>query len=432
MTPVTSPLNQRNEEEIMEMKTYVEEICQNARESASVIANLSTVERNNLLLKIAALMRARGDQLISENEKDLAAARESGLTAAVIDRLTLTPERIDGMAASIEEIAALEDPVGRVENMKTRPSGIRVGQMRIPLGVVAVIYEARPNVTTDIAALCIKSGNASVLRGGKESIHSNIALYELVKEALAESGYPAGIVTLITRTERELVPILLKQKEYIDVVIPRGGEGLIRRVTEESSIPVIKHDKGLCHTFVDASAKEDMANNIAVNAKVQRPGVCNAMEALLIHKDYPQKESLLQALLDQGVELRGCSETFKIIPDRIVAAKDEDFDTEYLDLICSVRVVDSIDEAIKHIHRHGSEHSECIVTSDYLMADRFLKEVDSSAVFVNSSTRFHDGGEFGLGAEVGISTEKLHARGAMGVEGLTTLKYIIYGRGEVR
>jgi len=416
----------------MDIQKYVEEICRQTREAVPVIANMPTADKNNLLMKLAAEMRKKAPYLISENEKDLAAARESGLSGAMIDRLALNSERIDGMARSIEEIAALEDPVGRVENMKTRPSGIRVGQMRIPLGVAAVIYEARPNVTTDIAALCIKSGNASILRGGRESINSNIALYELVSETLTDSGYPAGIVTLITRTERELVPVLLKQNKYIDVVIPRGGEGLIRRVTEESTIPVIKHDKGLCHTFVDATAEEDMANSIAVNAKVHRPGVCNAMECLLIHQDYPHKESLLTAMIDQKVELRGCPETVKILPDIIVPAKEEDFDTEYLDLKCSVRVVDSIDDAIVHIHRHGSEHSECIVTSDYFMADRFLKEVDSSAVFVNSSTRFHDGGEFGLGAEVGISTEKLHARGAMGVEGLTTLKYIIYGRGEIR
>lgn len=416
----------------MEIQTYVENICRAAGEAAPVVANLTTVEKNNILLKIAVLLRERADFLISENEKDLSSARDNGLTGAMIDRLTLTAERIDGMARSIEEIAALEDPVGSIGNMKTRPSGIRVGQMRIPLGVVAVIYESRPNVTTDIAALCIKSGNVSLLRGGKESIHSNIALHGLVEEALTGAGYPAGIVTLVKRTERELVPVLLKQKDYIDVVIPRGGEGLIRRVTEESTIPVIKHDKGLCHTFIDASAEEEMANSIAVNAKVQRPGVCNAMECLLIHKDYSFTESLLRALIGQGVELRGCAETVKILPDKIVAATEEDYDTEYLDMICSVRIVESMDEAIRHIHRHGSEHSECIVTSDYLMADRFLREVDSSAVFVNSSTRFHDGGEFGLGAEVGISTEKLHARGTMGVEGLTTLKYIVYGRGEVR
>lgn len=416
----------------MDIQKYVEDICRQTRDAVPAIANMPTAEKNNLLMKLAGAMRKKADYLISENEKDLAAALESGLSGAMIDRLALNTERIDGMARSIEEIAALEDPVGRVENMKTRPSGIRVGQMRIPLGVAAVIYEARPNVTTDIAALCIKSGNASILRGGRESINSNIALYELVSETLRSSGYPAGIVTLITRTERELVPVLLKQNRFIDVVIPRGGEGLIRRVTEESTIPVIKHDKGLCHTFVDASAEEEMANSIAINAKVQRPGVCNAMETLLIHRDYPHKESLLRAMTDQKVELRGCPETVKILPDIIISAKEEDFDTEYLDLICSVRVVDSVDDAIVHIHRHGSEHSECIVTSDYLTADRFLKEVDSSAVFVNSSTRFHDGGEFGLGAEVGISTEKLHARGAMGVEGLTTLKYIIYGRGEIR
>ncbi|MCP4137993.1 MAG: glutamate-5-semialdehyde dehydrogenase [bacterium] len=415
-----------------ENSQYIDEICQKTREASRVIANLSTVEKNNLLANMAANLRKKTDFIVSENKKDLDAAEEAGVSKALYDRLLLSPDRIEGMAVSIEEIAMLEEPVGKVENMKVRPSGLRVGQMRVPIGVIAVIFESRPNVTTDIAALCIKSGNASILRGGKEAIHSNRALHAIVEEALVESGYPGSIVTLISRTERELVPLLLKKDKHIDIVIPRGGEALIKRVSEESTIPVIKHDKGLCHTFIDASAEEEMAKNIAVNAKVQRPGVCNAMETLLVHADFPHKESLLQGLRENNVALLGCEKTVELFPGIVKSAREEDWDTEYLDLVLSVRIVDSLEDAMDHILKHGSGHSEAIVTSDYGNADRFLREVDSAAVFVNSSTRFHDGGEFGLGAEVGISTQKLHVRGAMGIEGLTTLKYIIYGNGEIR
>jgi glutamate-5-semialdehyde dehydrogenase len=416
----------------MDYRAYIEEMCGGARQSASVIANLSTKDKNNILLGIASALRGAKDLIRSENARDLSEAEKAGLSLSMIDRLLLDDRRIEAMALSVEEIAAFEDPVGRVEGMKVRPSGIRVGQMRVPLGVVAVIFESRPNVTIDIAALSIKSGNACILRGGKEALHSNIALHGIVRSVLSAMNYPESIVTLIDRTDRELVPVLLKQKKYIDVVIPRGGEGLIRMVTEHTTIPVIKHDKGLCHIYVDASAEGDMAAGIAVNAKAQRPGVCNSVETLLIHRDYPHKKSLLQALLDSGVEVRGCEETRKILPGSVSAVTEEDWDTEYLDLIISVKIVVSMEEAMAHIARHGSGHSEAIITGDYSNAERFLREVDSSAVFVNASTRFHDGGEFGLGAEVGISTEKLHARGAMGVEGLTTLKYIVYGHGEVR
>jgi glutamate-5-semialdehyde dehydrogenase len=416
----------------MDNKQYIENLCRGAKAASRVIANYTTVEKNNILRKIAADLKKKADYIIAENKKDLKNAEKEGVSKALYDRLLLNTERIGGMAASIEEIAMLEDPVGRIEKMKVRPSGIRVGQMRVPIGVVAVIYEARPNVTTDIAALCIKSGNAAILRGGKEAIYSNTALHGVVRGALAESGSPEGIVSFVDRTDRELVPILLKMNQYIDIVIPRGGEDLIKAVTAESSIPVIKHDKGVCHIFVDESAEEGMANRIAVNAKVQRPGVCNAMETLLIHGKYRFKESLLQGLLDQNVEIRGCERTAAIFPDRIKRAAEKDWGYEFLDLILAVKIVDSLDAAMEHIARYGSGHSEAIVTSDYRNAERFLKEVDSAAVFVNASTRFHDGGEFGLGAEVGISTQKLHARGAMGVEGLTTLKYVVYGQGEVR
>ncbi|MBP7736563.1 MAG: glutamate-5-semialdehyde dehydrogenase [Spirochaetes bacterium] len=416
----------------MDNKEYIEQLCRDARAASRVVANYTTVQKNNLLLKIAADLRLKTDYIIAENKKDLEAAKKDGVSSALYDRLLLNRGRIAAMAVSIEEIALLPDPVGRIEKMTVRPSGIRVGQMRIPLGVVAVIYEARPNVTTDIAALCIKSGNAAVLRGGKEAIHSNSALHAVVRGALAESGCPESAVTFIGRTERELVPVLLKMKQYIDIVIPRGGEALIRAVSEESTIPVIKHDKGVCHIFIDESAGEEMANRIAVNAKVQRPGVCNAMETLLIHAKYPHKESLLKSLADCKVAIRGCERAVAVLPGVVTAAAPGDYGYEFLDLILAVKIVDSLDEAMEHIARYGSGHSESIVTNDYLNSERFLREVDSAAVFVNASTRFHDGGEFGLGAEVGISTQKLHARGAMGVEGLTTLKYVVYGKGEVR
>ncbi len=416
----------------MSNEEFIENICKNAKEASYVVAALSTKEKNELLFKISKRLVEKKDFIITENKKDLENADKYELTDAMKDRLLLNPERIKSMAASIEEIAKFEDPIGRIEKMKIRPSGIRVGQMRVPVGVVSVIYESRPNVTTDIAALCIKSGNASILRGGKEAIYSNQALHNVVKDAIRDAGYPENIVSFISKTERELVPVLLKMNDYIDIVIPRGGEGLIKFVSQESTIPVIKHDKGLCHTYIDKSAEKEMARNISVNAKVQRPGVCNAMETLLIHKDYPEKKDLLQALIDNNVELRGCERSVSQIPDKIINASSEDWDTEYLDLVLSVKIVDSIEEAMEHIKIYSSGHSEAIVTSDYLNSERFLREVDSAAVFVNSSTRFHDGGEFGLGAEVGISTQKLHARGAMGVEGLTTLKYIVYGMGEIR
>jgi len=304
--------------------------------------------------------------------------------------------------------------------------------MRVPIGVVAVIYESRPNVTTDIAALCVKSGNACILRGGSESINSNRALYAVIKDALRDSGVPADTVMLVEQADRALVNILLGMSGYIDIVIPRGGQSLIDMVTRESSIPVIKHDKGVCHTYVDESAEREMAGSICVNAKVQRPSVCNAMETLLVHELYPHTGELLALLEERGVELRGCPRTVKLFPGRARPATEEDWHTEYGELILTVKIVDSMQGAMEHIAKYGSGHSDAIVTSDYFNAERFLREVDSAAVFVNSSTRFHDGGEFGLGAEVGISTQKLHARGAMGIEGLTCLKYIVYGTGQVR
>ena len=415
-----------------ELSNYILEICRKSKQASRTLANLTTNERNNALFSIASKLRYRADYIIEQNNNDLNAADRAGVTKALRDRLLLNRDRINGMAAAIEEIAKMEDPIGKIESMSTRPSGIKVGQMRVPIGVIAVIFESRPNVTTDIAALALKSGNAAILRGGKEAINSNIALYSVIKEALKEASLPEDSIVLIEKTEHEAVTTLLKMNAYIDIVIPRGGESLIRMVTEESRIPVIKHDKGVCHTFIDKSASPDMAVNISINAKVQRPGVCNAMETLLIHKDFPGTIKILDALIAKGVEIRGCKRTVELLPGKIKQADDRDWGEEYLDLILSVKIVDSFEEAVDHIYKYSSNHSEAIVTSEYANAERFLKEVDSSAVFVNSSTRFHDGGEFGLGAEVGISTQKLHARGAMGLAGLTCLKYVIYGNGQVR
>jgi glutamate-5-semialdehyde dehydrogenase len=410
---------------------YINDLCERAANAKKDICTLDTKSKNRILLKYADVLRKNSASILAENEKDLKVALDTGVSKAFYDRLLLDEKRIDDMAHSVEEIAAFEDPVGRVENMRTRPSGIRVGQMRVPLGVVAVIYESRPNVTVDIASLCIKSGNVAVLRGGEESIYTNMILASMIRDILAGMNYNPDIVNLVENLDRDLVPILLKRDDAIDIVIPRGGEGLIRMVIEEATIPVIKHEKGLCHLYIDESAVKDMAEKIAVNGKVQRPGVCNAVETMLIHKDYPWKKEILTALMNHKVQIRGCEKTMEILPG-IVAATEDDWDTEYLDLIISVRIVDSFEKALEHITAHSSGHSEAIVTSDYFLGQRFLKEIDSAAVFVNASTRFHDGGEFGLGAEVGISTQKLHARGTMGIEGLTTLKYIVYGNGEIR
>lgn len=410
---------------------YIEELCINAKKASKIAANLKTVEKNNILFKIAKKILDNKDYIISENKKDLKEAEVTGIAPAMLDRLLLNEKRIDDIAKSVEDIARFTDPIGRIENMKVVPSGIRVGQMRVPLGVIAAIYEARPNVTVDIAALCIKSGNVSILRGGQEAFNSNMAFGRLITESLKESGVSEYIVNVINRTSRELVPPLLKMDKYIDMVIPRGGEGLIKMVVQESTIPVLRHERGLCHVFVDESANRDFAEKITINAKVQRPTVCNAAETLLIHENYPYKRELIQALIDHNVEIRGCEKTQRL-HEKVKAATEVDWDMEYLDLIISVKIVSSLDEALEHIARYSSGHTETIITANYYNSERFLKEVDSAAVMVNASTRFHDGGEFGLGAEVGISTQKLHARGAMGIEGLTTLKYIVYGNGETR
>ena len=417
----------------MDIKNSIKQIAQNALLAARNISRVTSAAKNNALLQMAVELDRNCDFLLAENAKDISKAKQSGLSPAMIDRLTLEKATIEGMAQGLREVAALPDPVGKVTSMWRRPNGLLVGKMRIPLGVIGIIYESRPNVTVDASALCLKSGNAVILRGGSEAINSNLAIASILQQVLRRSSLPENAIQVIGLTDREAVSEMLQLDEYIDLIIPRGGEELIRAVVAQSKIPVIKHYKGVCHIFVDAQADENMAVNICFNAKVQRPGVCNAMETLLVHKDIareflPQVAGKLQKA---GVVLRGCERTRSILK-KIEAATEDDWYAEYLDLILAVRVVDSIDEAIAHIEKYGSLHTESIITNDYNNSQRFLNEVNSSTVLVNASTRFSDGFELGLGAEIGISTTKLHAFGPMGLEELTTTKFIIYGNGQVR
>jgi len=416
-----------------EIEILVTEIARKAREASRKLASLPTEVKNRVLIETARRLREEKAYLQAENEKDLTYAREKGLSAALIDRLTLSDKVIEGMARGLEEVAALPDPVGEVVKMWRRPNGLWVGRMRIPLGVIAMIYESRPNVTIDAAGLCFKSGNAVILRGGSEAINSNLALARIFQEALRSAGAPEEAVQVVPTTDRAAVNVLLKLDEYIDLIIPRGGEGLIRFVTENSRIPVLKHFKGVCHVYVDKYADLEMARRIAVNAKVQRPGVCNAMETLLVHREVADGflPVVAEDLKKYGVELRGCPTTKRLVP-WAKEATEEDWEAEYLDLILAVKVVDSIEEALEHIARYGSNHTETIVTQDYHRAMRFLREVDASVVMVNASTRFNDGGELGLGAEIGISTTKLHAYGPMALEELTAMKFIVFGEGQIR
>ncbi len=415
------------------MKEKVLYIAKRAKTASRGLANLSTKIKNNALIEMARSLEEKTDILLNANEKDINYAREKGLSSAMIDRLTLTPSRIGAMAEGLREVALLPDPVGEIIRMWKRPNNLQIGKIRVPIGVIGIIYESRPNVTVDAAALCLKSGNAVILRGGSESINSNIAIAEILIEAGNSVGIPIGSIQLIDITDRSIVNEMLKMDSFIDLIIPRGGHGLIRNVVEHSTIPVIKHDKGLCHVYVDSEADLKMAERIAFNAKVQRPSVCNAMETLLVHRKVSDKflPDMLKRFKDAGVEIRGCTKTKEILPD-VKDAAEEDWDTEYLDLILSVRVVDNIDEAINHITRYGSMLSEAIITSNYNKARKFLQEVDAAAVYVNASTRFTDGNQFGLGAEMGISTQKLHCRGPMGLEELTSIKYIIFGDGQIR
>lgn len=416
-----------------DLSGLVQNLVERAQMAARQMATLSTTIKNDALKRMAEALEAEEGALTAVNARDLARAQENGLSSAMIDRLRLTPKRIGDMARGLREIAALPDPIGEVTRMWRRPNGLEIGTMRVPLGVIAFIYESRPNVTADAAGLCLKSGNAVILRGGSEALHSNLALRELLAKAAAAAGIPEDALQMVPVTDRRVIFELLKQDKYVDLVVARGGEQFIRTVVEHSRIPVIKHDKGLCHTYVDAEADLPLAAHVAFNAKVQRPSVCNAMETLLVHRAIAASflPSFCEQLRGAGVEVRGCPETCALVP-WASAATEADWETEYLDLILSIKVVGSLDEALEHIARYGSRLSDSIITTNYHHARRFLREVDSAAVFVNASTRFTDGNEFGFGAELGISTQKLHVRGPMGLESLTSLKYIIYGEGQVR
>ena len=417
----------------MSIAHRVKDIAAGARQASITMARLSSGAKNDLLVAMADALIAATRELIAENGKDLAAGREKGLSDAMLDRLMLNDSRIKGMSEALREVASLPDPVGSVDKMWLRPNGLQVGKMRIPLGVIGIIYESRPNVTADAAALCLKAGNAVVLRGGSEAIHSNLAIAAILRAEMRRAGIPEEALSLIPFTEREGVLEMLKQEELIDLIIPRGGESLIRFVVENSRIPVIKHYKGVCHIFVDAAADHSMAENIIANAKAQRPGVCNSLETLLVHRDIAPGfiPRIVDALGALKVEIRG-DETVCALAPRAIPATEEDWGAEYLDLILAVRVVDDMDGAIDHINRYCSLHTEAIITNDYANAQRFIREVNSSTVLVNASTRFADGNQLGLGAEIGISTTKLHSFGPMGLEDLTTTKFIVYGNGQIR
>ncbi len=417
----------------MSIETIISNMARSARAASVEMARCESRKKDAVLIKIADRLEAEGDRIQAENRKDLERGREMGLSDAMLDRLSIKPATITGMADGLREVADLEDPVGAITKSWTRPNGLQVSRMRIPLGVIGIIYESRPNVTIDAAGLCFKAGNAVILRGGSEALHSNQVLADLVGSVLRESGMPEKAIQVVPVRDREAVHLLLKQEEHIDLIIPRGGEGLIRFVVENSKIPVLKHYKGVCHVYVDEGADFRMAEKICFNAKVQRPGVCNALETLLVHESAapaflpPMAERYRAA----GVELRGCEETRRILP-QAAEATEADWEAEYLDLILAVKVVADMDEAIAHMTRYGSSHTETIVTSDYRRARRFVREVDASVVMVNASTRFNDGGQLGLGAEIGISTSKLHAFGPMGVEELTTTKFVVFGDGQIR
>jgi len=412
----------------------LEEMGKNAKAASMLLAASGSALKNSALLYIAENLVAKAGLILAENEKDIAAAREAGIGDALIDRLTLTQARIVGIADGIISIIALEDPVGKIDGGWLRPNGLRIIKTRVPLGVIGIIFESRPNVTADAAALCLKSGNACILRGGKEAINSNIAIAAVMREAIKRSGLPEDCVQLIGNTSREVARELMRLNKYIDVLIPRGGAGLIKTVVENSTVPVIKTGTGNCHIYIDSYADLEMGANIIFNAKTSRPSVCNAAETLLVHRDVAEKFlPMAKALLDtKKVELRGDEATRLILGSDVKAATQADWETEYNDYILAVRVVDSLDAAIEHINRFGTQHSEAIVTSSYESGEKFMRSVDAAAVYINASTRFTDGNEFGFGAEIGISNQKLHARGPMGLFELTTVKYQIYGSGQIR
>jgi glutamate-5-semialdehyde dehydrogenase len=416
----------------MNVKAYMAEVGRNAREASRAIAAATTGDKNRALLAMAAALRASKDELLAANAADVQAGRDNGLDEALLDRLEITPAGFDGMLEGLRQVAALPDPCGEITDMRFRPSGIQVGKMRVPLGVVGIIYESRPNVTVEAASLCLKSGNATILRGGSEAMRSNQAIARCITQGLEEAGLPATAVQIISTTDRAAVGELITMPEFVDVIVPRGGKGLIERISNEARVPVIKHLDGICHVYIDDKADMEKAFSIAVNAKTHRYGVCNAMETLLVHAAVAEQllPRLAAAYGAKGVELRGCERTRAIIT--AAAATDADWETEYLAPILSIRVVDDMARAIDHIAQYSSGHTEAIITEDYTRARQFLAQVDSSSVMVNASTRFADGFEYGLGAEIGISTDKIHARGPVGLEGLTSQKYVVFGDGHIR
>lgn len=415
------------------METQMREIGEAAKRASYSLASLSTGVKNQALQVMAKALEDRVDMILDANKQDMEAGRAKGLSGALLDRLMLTRDRIKEMAEGLRELTGLPDPVGEVIKMWSRPNELKVGKMRVPLGVIGIIYEARPNVTVDATGLCLKAGNAVILRGGSEALHSNLALANVISTAAVSAGIPEGAIQLIPTIDREAANIMMKMNEYIDVLIPRGGSGLINAVTANATVPVLKTGVGNCHIYVEEDADLDMAQRIVINAKTQRPGVCNALETLLVHEKSAVEflPSVAEALRDKGVELRGCPRTCEIVSDCLPAAV-EDWGTEYLDLILAVKVVKDLEDAVNHIHTYGTKHSEAIITNSYQKASFFVQRVDAAAVFVNASTRFTDGHQFGFGAEIGISTQKLHARGPMGLEELTTTKFIIFGDGQVR
>ncbi len=417
----------------MDVTEYMTKLGQQARKAGREMSKADSGKKNLALLKIAEALADSKDVLTAENKKDLIAGKENGLDAALLDRLELTAAGVDAMIEGLHQVAALADPVGEITDLSYRPSGIQVGQMRVPLGVIGIIYESRPNVTIDAAALCLKSGNACILRGGSEAIHSNQAIAKCIAKGLQAAKLPTEAVQVVETTDRAAVGELITMNDTVDVIVPRGGKGLIERITQQATIAVIKHLDGICHVYIDNKADIEKAVNIAFNAKTHRYGVCNAMETLLVAESISAEvlPMLATKYLEQGVELRGCLKTCSLIPE-CIRATEEDWNTEYLAPTLSIKIVESIDEAIDHINQYSSAHTESIVTEDYTLARRFLREVDSSSVMVNASTRFADGFEYGLGAEIGISTDKLHARGPVGLNGLTTLKYVVLGDGQIR
>jgi len=417
----------------MDYKKYALRLAETAKNASREIAWLSSEEKNAALLSMAGLLERSRGEIEEANRKDLAAGEKAGLSAALLDRLRITPERLRAMADGLRDVAALDDPVGQVIDERIRPNGLVITRVRDPIGVIGIIYESRPNVTVDAAGLCLKSGNAVILRGGKEAIHSNLVLAGILRRAMEDTALPVDALQIVSVTDREVVGELLKMDQFIDLIIPRGGKSLIRVVVEGSTIPVIKHYQGICHIYVAASADFEMALDIVENAKTQRPGVCNAVETLLVDKRIMDTflPKVKARLSGKGVELRGCDVTRAILPG-IKAAVEADWKEEYLDLILSVKVADGVAAAVEHINTYGSRHSDAIITGEEKEAEYFVRRVDSAAVYVNASTRFTDGGEFGLGAEIGISTDKLHARGPMGLEELTTYKYVIRGEGQIR